>query len=35
MKMRGVAGCVIGGRFRDIAELREIGLPVGAIRVSA
>jgi hypothetical protein len=28
MKLRGVAGCVIGGRFRDLAELRESQLPV-------
>ncbi len=28
MKARGVAACVIGGRFRDLAELRETQLPV-------
>ncbi len=28
MKARGVAGCVIGGRCRDLAELKESQLPV-------
>jgi regulator of RNase E activity RraA len=28
MHVRGVAGCVVGGRVRDLAELKESRLPV-------
>jgi regulator of RNase E activity RraA len=28
MKVRGVEACVVGGRVRDLAELRRSGLPV-------
>jgi regulator of RNase E activity RraA len=28
MKINGVAGCVVGGRIRDLAELKASGLPV-------
>jgi hypothetical protein len=28
MSVRGVAGCVVGGRVRDIDELEKSGLPV-------
>jgi regulator of RNase E activity RraA len=28
MKARGVAGCVVGGRVRDMAELQDSQLPV-------
>lgn len=28
MKVRGLHGCVVGGRVRDLAELRRSGLPV-------
>lgn len=28
MKVNGVAGCVLGGRVRDLAELKDCGLPV-------
>lgn len=28
MKVRGVAGCVVGGRVRDLPELRSSELPV-------
>jgi regulator of RNase E activity RraA len=28
MKVRRVEGCVVGGRVRDLAELRNSGLPV-------
>lgn len=28
MKARGVAACVVGGRVRDMAELKESKLPV-------
>ena len=28
MKVRQVAGCVVGGRVRDFAELRDSGLAV-------
>lgn len=28
MKMRGVEACIVGGRVRDLAELRSSGLPV-------
>lgn len=28
MKIRGVAGCVVGGRVRDMAELKDSQLPV-------
>ena len=30
MKVRGVAGCVVGGRVRDMAELKDSLLPVSA-----
>lgn len=29
MKVRGAAGCVVGGRVRDFAELKNSGLTVG------
>lgn len=28
MKVRGALGCVVGGRVRDLAELKESQLPV-------
>ena len=28
MKVRGVQACLVGGRVRDLAELKESGLPV-------
>ena len=28
MKVRGVLGCVVGGRVRDIEELEKVELPV-------
>jgi len=28
MKIRGVAGCIVGGRVRDITELKNSELPV-------
>ena len=28
MRERGVAGCVVGGRVRDLAELKKSGLSV-------
>ena len=28
MKARGVAGCIVGGRVRDLAELGDSHLPV-------
>jgi regulator of RNase E activity RraA len=28
MKVRGVSACVVGGRVRDVAELRATSLPV-------
>ena len=28
MKTRGVEACLVGGRVRDLAELRKTGLPV-------
>jgi regulator of RNase E activity RraA len=28
MKVRGVEACVVGGRVRDLTELRKSGLPV-------
>lgn len=28
MKVRGVAACIVGGRVRDMAELKESQLPV-------
>lgn len=28
MKVRGVEGCVVGGRVRDLSELANSGLPV-------
>jgi regulator of RNase E activity RraA len=31
MKVRGAKGIVVGGRVRDLAELRENGLPVSEI----
>ncbi|OAL24093.1 hypothetical protein AYO22_05975 [Fonsecaea multimorphosa] len=31
MKIRGVAGCIVGGRVRDLAELRETQLPIFAL----
>ena len=31
MKIRGVAGCVVGGRVRDMAELKESQLPVSSL----
>ncbi|EXJ82486.1 hypothetical protein A1O3_06299 [Capronia epimyces CBS 606.96] len=31
MKARGVAGCVVGGRVRDMAELRHSRLPIFAL----
>lgn len=35
MKVQGVAGCVVGGRVRDLAELRNSQLPVcGAFRAN-
>ena len=30
MKVRGVLGCVVGGRVRDIEELQKVQLPVSA-----
>jgi len=29
MKVRGAKGVVVGGRLRDLTELRGLGLPVG------
>jgi len=34
MKVRGVRGCVVGGRVRDLAELKSSGLPVSDFQVS-
>ncbi|EXJ70986.1 uncharacterized protein A1O5_05979 [Cladophialophora psammophila CBS 110553] len=31
MKIRGVAGCIVGGRVRDVAELRDTQLPIFAL----
>ncbi|OAP55045.1 hypothetical protein AYL99_10745 [Fonsecaea erecta] len=31
MKIRGVAGCVVGGRVRDLAELKDAQLPIFAL----
>jgi len=31
MKKRGVAGCIIGGRVRDMAELKSSQLPIFAL----
>ena len=31
MKFRGVAGCVVGGRVRDMAELKDSHLPVSKL----
>lgn len=28
MKTKGLQGCVVGGRVRDLAELKKSGLPV-------
>jgi Aldolase/RraA len=28
MQMRGLVGCVVGGRARDLEELEDVGLPV-------
>lgn len=33
-KVRGLAGAVIDGAIRDVTEIREIGLPVWARRIS-
>lgn len=33
MKVRGAAGCVVGGRVRDLAELRSSQLPVCEQRI--
>lgn len=33
MKVRGVVGCVVGGRVRDLAELRSSELPVCEQRI--
>lgn len=30
MKLKGLHGCVVGGRVRDLAELKNSGLPVSA-----
>lgn len=30
MKIRGLRGCVVSGRVRDLAELKKSGLPVSA-----
>lgn len=30
MAVRGVIGCVVGGRVRDLVELEKSGLPVSA-----
>lgn len=30
MQKNGVVGCVVGGRVRDLAELKSSGLPVRA-----
>ena len=30
MKVRGVLGCVVGGRVRDMEELEKVELPVSA-----
>lgn len=32
MKVRGVRGCVVGGRVRDLAELKSSGLPVSDLK---
>lgn len=34
MKFRGVRACVVGGRVRDLAELKSSGLPVSDFSVS-
>ncbi|KAJ4525190.1 hypothetical protein HRR78_003337 [Exophiala dermatitidis] len=34
MKIRGLAGCVVGGRVRDMAELRNSELPIFALSKS-
>lgn len=34
MKVKGAKGCVVGGRVRDLEELRNCGLPVSADRAS-
>jgi hypothetical protein len=34
MKVRGVEGCVVGGRVRDLAELRKSALPVSSARAT-
>lgn len=31
MAVRGVLGCVVGGRVRDLRELEKSGLPVSAV----
>ena len=33
MKVRGVRGAVVSGRVRDLAELRECGLPVSFLPI--
>lgn len=33
MKVRGVAGCIVGGRVRDIVELKGSELPVSLLYV--
>ena len=34
MKVRGVKACLVGGRVRDLAELRSSGLPVSLVPLS-
>lgn len=34
MKVRGVRGAVVSGRVRDLAELRECGLPVSPVPIA-
>lgn len=34
MKVRGVEGCVVGGRVRDLAELRKSALPVSSAQAT-
>lgn len=34
MKVKNVAGCVVSGRVRDLAELRNSGLPVSQVKSS-
>lgn len=35
MSYRGVRGCVVGGRVRDLAELKKSGLPVSNFHTSS